>query len=164
MLLSSSNGSGDHGKNKITFHHNWWAENVAERMPRVRFGEVHIFNNLYVATPDFTYYAIRCGYDANVRSEKNIYKDFSGTSPLYDGGAVTVFNYFDGSKKSVLETVDDVFVNCTDRVKDADGVEGGTFGNGTAFTPPYDYTTGSTDTLEAAVLSGAGPTLQVSKP
>lgn len=164
MLLSSSNGAGDHGKNKITMHHNWWAENVAERMPRVRFGQVHIFNNLYVATPDFTYYAVRCGYDANVRSEKNIYKDFTGTTPLYNGGAVLAFNYFDGSASSVLESIDDLFINCTERAVDSDGVEGGTFSNGTAFTPPYAYATGSTDTLEAAVMAGAGPTMQTMMP
>ncbi len=32
---------------RITFHHNWWSTNVAERMPRVRFGQVHAFNNYY---------------------------------------------------------------------------------------------------------------------
>lgn len=164
MLLSSSNTSGDQGKNKVTMHHNWWAENVAERMPRVRFGQVHIFNNLYVATPNFTYYAIRCGFDANVRSERNVFRDFSGTSPLYNNGAVLVFNYFDGSGSSVLESVDDVFINCTERAVDSNGAEGGTFSKGTAFTPPYPYTSGSTDTLEAAVRMGAGPTLQTMMP
>ena len=46
---SDSNSSEDTGHLNVTFHHNWWADNVMERMPRVRFGKVHVFNNLYTA-------------------------------------------------------------------------------------------------------------------
>lgn len=164
ILLSSSNGSGDDGKNNITFHHNWFAENIAERTPRVRFGKVHIFNNLYEGTIGFSYYAVRCGYEANVRSEHNIYKDFKGLVKYDENvsktGESLVFNYFDGSANSVLESVGDVFINCTERAVDGDGAEGGTFSKGgPAFMPPYEYSLDGTATLEAAIKMGAGPTL-----
>jgi pectate lyase len=31
----------------ITWHHDWWADNVVERQPRVRFGQNHLFNDLW---------------------------------------------------------------------------------------------------------------------
>jgi pectate lyase len=37
---SSNTTELDRGKLKVTFHHNWWADGVIERMPRVRFGDV----------------------------------------------------------------------------------------------------------------------------
>jgi len=164
-LISHSDKAGDSGKMKISFHHNWWAENIAERQPRVRFGQVHIFNNLYVATQGFTSYAIRAGYKANILSERNIFIDFSGQSRAASDakrktGEALVFNYAFSKNDSVLETIDDVFINCTDRGVDADDVEGGTFGRGKAFRPPYSYKMDHTDNLEAAIRAGAGPTLR----
>lgn len=42
-------GGGDHpedeGKLHVTYHHNWWAQNVNQRMPRVIYGDGHIYNN-----------------------------------------------------------------------------------------------------------------------
>ena len=35
------------GKLNVTWHHDWWADNVVERQPRVRFGKNHLFNNLW---------------------------------------------------------------------------------------------------------------------
>jgi pectate lyase len=95
---------------------------------------VHVFNNLYEATPGWTYYAIRAGVGANIRSEHNIYKDFTGTS-VYQDAPTLAFNYHDGDSSSVLETIGDEFINCTESAEDHDGVLGGTFGKGTAFTP-----------------------------
>jgi pectate lyase len=158
VLLASSNSSTEgRGKLNITFHHNWWAENIQERQPRVRFGKVHILNNLYEATPNWTYYAIRCGWEANVRSENNVYKDFTGTTAAYNNAAVLVFNYFDGSSSSVLQSFGDQFINCTPSATDSDGVLGGTFSKGTCFTPPYTYGMDPTTNLEAAIKAGAGP-------
>jgi pectate lyase len=40
---SDSNAAEDTGHLNVTFHHNWYV-NVAERMPRMRFGNAHVFN------------------------------------------------------------------------------------------------------------------------
>jgi hypothetical protein len=40
---SDSNGSEDTNHLNVTFHHNYYV-NVAERMPRMRFGNAHVFN------------------------------------------------------------------------------------------------------------------------
>lgn len=44
----------DSGKLRVTLHHNWIADLVQDRAPRVRFGQVHIFNNYYAATSNNT--------------------------------------------------------------------------------------------------------------
>ena len=40
------------GHLRVTWHHDWWADHVVERQPRVRFGDVHVFNSLYTSTGD----------------------------------------------------------------------------------------------------------------
>jgi len=68
---SDNNAAQDEGRLRVTYHHNWYSKGVTERMPRVRFGKVHIFNNLFDAPGNN--YVIRCGYKANIRSEGNVF-------------------------------------------------------------------------------------------
>lgn len=158
------------GHMRVTLHHNFYAKMVNERMPRVRFGKVHTYNNLCLAGTDVltrSYYAVRSGFDANVRSERNIYKDFNGpswwwTSEKLGAENATVFNYARGNENSVLESIEDVCIpDCVKGpidIKEHQGVTGkaGFYGNGTAFLPPYPYRADSTDGLEAKVRAGAG--------
>ena len=53
-----------HGRKLVTWHHNWWSSNVHERMPRVRFGDVHVFDNYYSSSGNN--YCIRAGFHSNV--------------------------------------------------------------------------------------------------
>jgi pectate lyase len=52
MLIGNRDdlGTEDSGKLHVTLHHNWIGDLVYERAPRVRFGQVHIFNTYYSAT------------------------------------------------------------------------------------------------------------------
>ena len=50
LVGSSDSEPGDAGHLRVTYHHDWWADNVDERMPRVRYGQVHLLNNLYTAS------------------------------------------------------------------------------------------------------------------
>ena len=76
-LVGSSDGQVlDQGKLKITFHHNLW-EQVKERTPRVRYGEVHVYNNLFVARSDGPYaygYSLGVGAKSHVFSERNVWE------------------------------------------------------------------------------------------
>jgi pectate lyase len=131
---SDSNASEDTGHLNITFHHCWWADNVGERMPRVRFGKVHVFNSLYTASGDN--YAIASGVGANVLAENNV---FNGINDPLD------FSHGDSTSIGVLRG--NVFNSCS----------GAMSSKGTAFTPPYSYSLDAASSVESAVRSGAGP-------
>ncbi|MBD1573300.1 hypothetical protein HC725_08445 [Vibrio sp. S17_S38] len=71
------------GSIDVTFHHNYW-ENTGQRMPRVRFGRVHVYNNYYNlnANAEETVYkmgdAIILGTASKIYAENNVF-DISGT-------------------------------------------------------------------------------------
>ena len=70
-LIGSSDSSADldDGKLRCTFQYVWWADGCVERMPRVRFGKVHVVNNLYDSQD--AQYCVRAGYASNIYIENN---------------------------------------------------------------------------------------------
>ena len=100
---------------KVTFHHNWWTDGVKERMPRVRFGQVHVANNLF--TSNSSNYCVRAGMKANIRVESNVF--IGVNDPL---------NYNNKEKENATVSMVGNYFEKT---------EGNTAGQGTAFTPPY---------------------------
>ena len=56
LLGSSDNAPADVGKLRITMHHNFY-NGVQERAPRVRYGQVEVYNNYYrvPASPEYIY-------------------------------------------------------------------------------------------------------------
>jgi len=66
---SDSDTDLDTGKLRCTFDKVWWAEGCIERMPRIRFGKIHIVNNLFDSKVSL--YCVRLGYAANAYIEKN---------------------------------------------------------------------------------------------
>ena len=70
-LIGSNDSSADtdNGKLRCTFQYVWWSDGCVERMPRVRFGKVHVVNNLYDSKDAL--YCIRAGYAANIYAESN---------------------------------------------------------------------------------------------
>lgn len=80
MLIGSSDGAtADRGKLRVTLHHNLF-QNVGQRTPRVRFGQVHIFNNYYDIAQSFNY-----GYSWGVGIESAIYAE----NNYFDAGTIT---------------------------------------------------------------------------
>ena len=52
----------DVGRLNVTWHHVWWADNVDQRMPRTRRGQIHVFNSLY--TSEGNSYCTDAGFEA----------------------------------------------------------------------------------------------------
>ena len=75
MLIGGSDRhESDEGLLRVTLHHNLW-EDCAERTPRVRFGRVHVVNNLFVAPDPAHYgYSIGLGKRCRIVSEANAWE------------------------------------------------------------------------------------------
>ena len=69
-LLGSSD-SDDGANYHVTFHHNWYGEYCRERMPSVRFGRTHVFNNYYDCVGNN--YCVRTRINAEVLVENNYF-------------------------------------------------------------------------------------------
>ena len=61
----------DEGHLNVTFANCWWDEGCSERMPRMRFGNAHVFNCLYTCSDNL--YCIGAGYKSNIYAEKNAF-------------------------------------------------------------------------------------------
>jgi pectate lyase len=141
-LIGSDDGkTGDRGKLRVTLHHNWWSDGVKERMPRVRFGQVHVANNLFNSSA--ASHCVRAGIEADLLIEGNAFIGVGKPIDLYEDNfkAVTARN--------------NLFTNTS----------GNTAGKNTAFTPPYTLTLDPASAVEAKIkgqasgFSAAGATL-----
>jgi pectate lyase len=139
LVGGSDNTTADANALNVTWHHNWWADNVVERQPRVRFGENHLFNN-YWASPT-TNYCVRAGIQAHVLIE-NSYFDAIKSPHQFNNAS---------DEMSASITANGNVYNATTGTQ----VTGG---GGPAFTdPPYDYTLDDAAAVPDLVRSGAGP-------
>jgi pectate lyase len=124
----------------VTWHHNWWADNVVERQPRIRFGQNHLYNNYWNSLT--TNYCVRAGIDANVLLEGNVFDGVDDPHEFNNEEDQTTAFITAGESNLYIATTSDQAVG----------------GGGTPFTdPPYDYELEDAATIEAAVTSGAGP-------
>ncbi|RBW69723.1 pectate lyase family protein [Bacillus taeanensis] len=102
IVGSSDSKTSDRGKLKVTFHHNYY-KNLNQRLPRVRFGEVHVYNNYYEFSKDANYefgYVWGVGKESKIYVENNyfnfdwdvelskIIKDWKGTTIFETGSMV----------------------------------------------------------------------------
>jgi len=132
LIGGSDSDTGDIGKLHITFHHNWWSTLCYERMPRVRFGQVHVYNNYYNCTGNN--YCIRPGVEAQLLVENNYFDHIDEPIDEKETGAL-------------VEAHDNIFNSCTNVYW---------LGDDDVFTPPYSYTLDSASDVPSIVMAGAG--------
>lgn len=144
-MLSNLNGNtndypDDEGKIKVTFHHNWWGAGVQERMPRVRYGETHVFNNYYkyehVSGDRGQNYVIGAGQHSKILVENN----------YFDGSRNPIAYISEGGTAEVVHS-GNAFVDTSGKIVE----------RGDAFIPPYQYSLDPAEDVRALVTSGAGP-------
>jgi pectate lyase len=70
----------DVGKLRVTVHHNRFG-NVLQRAPRVRFGRVDVYNNLFVATGAGYQYSLGVGVESAIHAENNYFRLGADVSP-----------------------------------------------------------------------------------
>jgi pectate lyase len=81
-LVGHDDSFDDTGYLKTTYHHNWF-DATTQRHPRVRYGEVHVYNNYYNDLGD---YGIGAGVQARIYSEYNYFENVEDCSQFYGTG------------------------------------------------------------------------------
>ena len=115
LIGNSKTKTTDRGHLNVTIHHTWWADGVVERMPRVRFGKVHVANNLFDSKN--ASYCVRAAIEADIRIERNVFIGVQKALDLYTSdGAITAAQMIENYEENVKKPQ---------------------AGTGTAFTAPY---------------------------
>jgi len=83
MLIGNSDEAlADRDKLRVTLHHNLF-EDIGQRTPRVRFGKVHVYNNLYQAGRDTNYYSSwGAGVESQIFAENNYFEMSAMFGPM----------------------------------------------------------------------------------
>jgi pectate lyase len=131
-MISGNTTEPDPNVQRITLHHNWWAENCDQRMPSGSFNKVHMFNNYFSCSGNS--YCSNGREGSQMLSENNYYHAVK--SPIYkeSGG--------------LMQISGNIYLNCTGTAPDA--------GNDTVFAPAYSYTVDTTSNVPATVMARAG--------
>jgi pectate lyase len=131
MLIGNSDTAiADADNLRVTLHNNHWGANVRERMPRVRFGDVHVFNE-YFNSPGNNY-VVRSAIEAQVLVENSYFENIDDPFVKQDNG--------------LLEERNNLFVNTTGVTQAGDNV----------FDPPYSYFLHEAADVKDLVLGYAG--------
>lgn len=139
LIGSTNDHPVDEGHLNITWHHNWFADRVHGRMPRVRYGKNHVFNNYY-AVPNHDGYCITANWDSQILVENNYFYKVESPYNTADAGAG-----HPGRLRAVGNVLDQCFGSTSS-------------GRDTVFTPPYAYTLENPATARAKIIAGAGNT------
>jgi len=131
-----ANGSQDRGKLHITMHHNWYDAGSDQRMPRVRFGTVHVYNNYYSCSGNS--YCIGTGFECHIKVEAcyfdNVSNPWNDINGMANGGEIGWNNL-----RMVNTSTPSYAPN-----------------KWPVFTPSYSYTLDNVDNVKSIVLAGAG--------
>jgi pectate lyase len=98
MLIGSSDSAvADRGRLRVTLHHNYFKD-IGQRSPRVRFGQVHLYNNYYDIRDTTNYqYSWGVGIESAIYAEENFFLASRTTTPdqilsRFNGTAITAKN------------------------------------------------------------------------
>jgi pectate lyase len=135
-LVGGDDGAtGDAGHLRVTWHHDWWADHVVERQPRVRFGQNHLFNNLWTSVGNN--YCVAAAVSSNVLVENSAFINVRDT--------LDTANYSNGATIALARN--NLYMGSAVTADKGTGV----------FTPPYTYPLEPASAIQAEVTAGAGP-------
>ncbi len=162
-LVGHSNSQTSDTEITVTFHHNWF-DNSSSRHPRVRFGQAHVYNNLYDGC---TTYGAGSAYGAKVLVEYNYFDGVQlptdiCTYPAKESGESNL----QGSVAGYLYPTENIYVNRPAKAKDPyplSNVQYTKYNGSTItpltyadFQPSYDYTVTAAEDVPALVKANAG--------
>ena len=109
-----ANAEEDQGHLNVTWHHNWWSDDVARALLG-RFGSIHLFNNLFASSGNDN--VLNADVNARLLVENNVFAGVTSPHAILFGSAAS------------LEASGNVYLDTT----------GPRDVGGTAFVPPYEY-------------------------
>lgn len=149
---SDANAAEDTDRLKVTFHHNWWMDSVDQRMPRVRFGDVHVFNNYLSHVHQTTLtqtYCIAAAFESRLLVQNNYFDNVRNPHVF--------FSFVDGQSMFAEPTAQMVADGNT-YIGDAQDEAGRQSGQGDAFVPPYPVELAPADAnLKTVIRHCSGP-------
>ncbi|MFF7647660.1 polysaccharide lyase family 1 protein [Streptomyces canus] len=150
LIGNSDSATADRGRLRVTLHHNEF-ESVVQRAPRVRFGQVHVYNNRYVVPSDDYRYSLGVSTESAIFAENNAFhtpahievadlvKSWNG-SALHQSG--TLFNGYPVD----LLAIHNAYNSASERDLTAD----------VGWTPTLHTKIDSAETADRQVARGAG--------
>ncbi len=133
----------DAGRMNVTYHHNWFGENIDRRMPWILYGKGHMYNNYY-NSPNNTN-CIEVAVYSEVLVENNYFKDVNNPHTF-------LFTY---ARPASITASGNIYDN-TRGVKRT-GKAGPNQDTVGYFTnPPYEYTLDVAEDVPEMVMEGAG--------
>jgi len=157
LIGSSDNAPADVGKLKVTLHHNLF-EDLGQRVARVRYGQVHIYNNYYkIGNAENYVYSWGVGIQSAIYAENNFFRvnPSTGITPdefieRLNGTAIFETGTMLNSPSQSGQHEIDVLA-AYNRVNDPDLLDG------VGWTPLLFVDLMETQDVMPAVESGAGP-------
>jgi len=137
-LVGNTDSSGDEGTLHVTFHHNWFGTLCMQRIPSLRYGRGHIYNNYYNCPGNI--YCIWSRIQAECLVENNYFKDVQDPYVNNRDGAPV-------SEWGRIAASGNILDNCTGTVH---------AGTDSVFAPPYAYTLDEAARVPAIVQWGSG--------
>jgi pectate lyase len=137
LIGSSDDATDDLGRLHITFHHNWFSSLCWQRIPSVRYGRVHIYNNYYNCTGNL--YCIRSRIQAECLIENNFFD--SVNDPYY------IYVHDPAEITGKIKASGNFLYNCIGRIDEGDD---------DVFIPPYSYMLDNVLDVPMVVRLGAG--------
>ncbi|MFZ5989217.1 MAG: anti-sigma-I factor RsgI family protein [Bacillota bacterium] len=136
LIGNGDNVTTDAGKLHVTMHHNWYDSGCKQRMPRVRYGQVHLYNNYYGAS----------GSDYNVGV--GVYSQILVENCYFDNQRTAWNNMSTSSNQGEIQwNSGNEFVSTSIPTWAP---------NSDVFDPPYSYTLDPGSNVKSIVTAGAG--------
>ncbi len=154
------NAAEDTGHLHVTWHHNWWSTLCIERMPRVRFGQVHSFNNYFNASINgivTNSYCFRAAIGSQLFIENNFFEDVHTPWKVYitPAGGPDGLILATNNNVGFLDTSYGVTWGTTTSNSDHT-IDLMVPGTNVVFTPPYSYPLESAADIPNIVTNNAG--------
>lgn len=151
-LIASSDA--DSGTYRTTYHHNWFGTNCQERLPSVRFGRAHIYNNYYNAPGNN--YCVRTRKEAECLVQNNFFQSVQNPWEQYITGSGDVQGKLFASGNNVPHLGTANGVTWTGNQVGSEGTRMMIPGTDPVFAPPYSYTLDAAASVPNRVTNHAG--------